>query len=77
MDTKLEERRIPFRRNASSYIGACALGNRDRCTTWFDSFCFVSEQEVSVNRFNVRAVPGRWRARRWAELDLAPVWSNR
>lgn len=46
VDCKLEERNIPFRRNASSYIGACALGNRDRCTTWFDSFTFTREEDV-------------------------------
>jgi len=50
VNCKLEEKGIPFRRNGSSYIGACALGNRDRCTTWFDSFRFITEEEVLSNR---------------------------
>lgn len=43
MDDKLQQRHIPFRRESSSFIGACALGNRDKCTTWFDSISFVKE----------------------------------
>mmetsp|Transcript_13318 Transcript_13318/g.35535 ORF Transcript_13318/g.35535 Transcript_13318/m.35535 type:complete len:576 (+) Transcript_13318:113-1840(+) len=50
VNCKLEQCDIPFRRPSSSYIGACALGNRDRCTTWFDSFSFIHEGEVSTNR---------------------------
>jgi len=37
---------IPFRRESSSYIGACALGNRDKCTTWFDCIQFVTELPI-------------------------------
>lgn len=44
VDRTLQQRQIPFRRESSSFIGACALGNRDRCTTWFDSFCFMREE---------------------------------
>lgn len=47
VNCKLEKSAIPFRRPTSAYIGACALGNRDRCTTWFDSFAFTQEEELS------------------------------
>lgn len=53
VNCKLEECAIPFRRTSSSYIGACALGNRDRCTTWFDSFRFISEEELPPNRLSM------------------------
>ena len=43
VDRALQQRHIPFRRDTSSFIGACALGNRDKCTTWFDSIRFVRE----------------------------------
>mmetsp|Transcript_4603 Transcript_4603/g.11213 ORF Transcript_4603/g.11213 Transcript_4603/m.11213 type:complete len:540 (+) Transcript_4603:63-1682(+) len=43
VDGALQQRQIPFRRPTSSFIGACALGNRDKCTTWFDSIVFVKE----------------------------------
>ena len=46
VDHSLQQRHIPFRREASSHIGACALGNRDRCTTWFDSIRFVREKQL-------------------------------
>eukprot|EP00966_Prymnesium_polylepis_P285673 6598920-Prymnesium_polylepis.1 len=29
VDEALQQRHIPFRRESSSFIGACALGNRD------------------------------------------------
>jgi len=47
VNCKLEQSKIPFRRPTSAYIGACALGNRDRCTTWFDSFSFTTEDVVA------------------------------
>ncbi len=31
VDHQLQQRSIPFRRETSCFIGACALGNRDRC----------------------------------------------
>ena len=46
VDHVLQQRHIPFRRGTSSFIGACALGNRDRCTTWFDSIEFVTEVQL-------------------------------
>lgn len=56
VDGKLLQRSVPFRREASNFIGACALGNRDRCTTWFDSIRFV--QETTLNRVAVSIVDG-------------------
>lgn len=46
VDGKLLQQHVPFRREVSSFIGACALGNRDQCTTWFDSICFVHERTL-------------------------------
>ena len=46
VDQVLQQRNIPFRRETSNYIGACALGNRDKCTTWFDSIRFVRETRL-------------------------------
>ena len=46
VDHVLQQRHIPFRRGTSSFIGACALGNRDRCTTWFDSIEFTTEVQL-------------------------------
>eukprot|EP00908_Phaeocystis_cordata_P025286 Transcript_7738.p1 GENE.Transcript_7738~~Transcript_7738.p1 ORF type:complete len:543 (+),score=218.20 Transcript_7738:122-1750(+) len=46
VDRMVQQRHIPFRRGTSSYIGACALGNRDRCTTWFDSVEFCTEAQL-------------------------------
>ena len=46
VDHQLQQRSIPFRRETSCFIGACALGNRDRCTTWFDSIKFVRETKL-------------------------------
>mmetsp|Transcript_10653 Transcript_10653/g.27658 ORF Transcript_10653/g.27658 Transcript_10653/m.27658 type:complete len:575 (+) Transcript_10653:126-1850(+) len=63
VNCKLEECAIPFRRTASSYIGACALGNRDRCTTWFDSFRFITEEELPSNKLSM--IDGRLSA--WCE----------
>ena len=56
----LQKRHIPFRRDTSSFIGACALGNRDKCTTWFDSITFV--QEVTLFRRDFFASGGEVRA---------------
>lgn len=53
VDKKLLMRHVPFRREVSSYIGACALGNRDRCTTWFDNICFVQETTLLSHRVSV------------------------
>ena len=58
-------RHIPFRRGTSSYIGACALGNRDRCTTWFDSVEFATE--VQLGHAEVQAAAGH------AEAWLGPL----
>ena len=58
-------RHIPFRRGTSSFIGACALGNRDRCTTWFDSVEFVTE--VELGHAEVQAAAGH------AEAWLGPL----
>mmetsp|Transcript_17262 Transcript_17262/g.50146 ORF Transcript_17262/g.50146 Transcript_17262/m.50146 type:complete len:573 (-) Transcript_17262:270-1988(-) len=57
VNCKLEEPAVPFRRTSSNYIGACALGNRDQCTTWFESFSFIQEEDVKVHRTNL--VDGR------------------
>ena len=38
-------------------LGACALGNRDKCTTWFDSIKFV--RETRLFRCEVIAQSGR------------------
>ena len=46
VDGIVQQRHIPFRRETSCYIGACALGNRDKCTTWFDSIKFVRESRL-------------------------------
>ena len=46
VDHQCQQRHIHFRRETSGFIGACALGNRDRCTTWFDSIKFVKENEI-------------------------------
>jgi hypothetical protein len=46
VDGVLQQRHIPFRRETSCFIGACALGNRDKCTTWFDSIKFVQEAQL-------------------------------
>ena len=46
VDHCLQQRHIPFRRETSCFIGACALGNRDKCTTWFDSIKFVRETRL-------------------------------
>ena len=54
MDYKLQQPSIPFRRESSSYIGACALGNRDKCTTWFDSIRFVKEDTLFRTTGNVQ-----------------------
>ena len=48
VDQQLQQRHIPFRRETSCYIGACALGNRDKCTTWFDSIRYVCETPLAV-----------------------------
>jgi len=56
VDDALQQQHIPFRRESSSFIGACALGNRDRCTTWFDSISFV--KEVVLFRNTVAAQAG-------------------
>jgi len=34
VDSVLQKRHIPFRRDTSSFIGACALGNRDKSKPW-------------------------------------------
>ena len=60
VDSVLQKRHIPFRRDTSSFIGACALGNRDKCTTWFDSITFV--QEVTLFRRDFFASGGEVRA---------------
>jgi hypothetical protein len=54
---QLQQRHIPFRRETSNYIGACALGNRDKCTTWFDSIKFV--RETRLFRCEVLAESGK------------------
>jgi len=46
VDGQLQQRSVPFRRETSAFIGACALGNRDKCTTWFDSIQFVRETRL-------------------------------
>jgi len=46
VDHALQQGQIPFRRETSNFIGACALGNRDKCTTWFDSISFVRETRL-------------------------------
>ncbi len=43
VDGALQQSEVPFRRDTSAFIGACALGNRDKCTTWFDRIEFVQE----------------------------------
>lgn len=54
VDGKLLQAQVPFRREVSSFIGACALGNRDQCTTWFDSIRFVEEITLESVRVAVR-----------------------
>jgi hypothetical protein len=61
VDHALQQRHIPFRRETSNFIGACALGNRDRCTTWFDSIRFVRETRL-------------WRAEISAQGGAAEAW---
>ena len=53
---KLQKRHIPFRRDTSSFIGACALGNRDKCTTWFDSVEFATEVQPGPRRVAARTI---------------------
>ena len=65
VDHMLQQRHIPFRRGTSSFIGACALGNRDRCTTWFDSVEFATE--VQLGHAEVQAATGH------AEAWLGPL----
>jgi len=65
VDHMLQQRQIPFRRETSSFIGACALGNRDRCTTWFDSIKFV--KEMTLMQTTVASVGGE------AEVWLGPL----
>ena len=60
VDRQLQQRHIAFRRETSSFIGACALGNRDRCTTWFDSIRFV--KEAPLMQVVVSAADGEARA---------------
>ena len=55
VDGKLLQQGVPFRREVSSFIGACALGNRDQCTTWFDSIRFVQETTLERVQLTVRA----------------------
>ena len=57
VDHALQQRHIPFRRETSCYIGTCALGNRDKCTTWFDSIKFVRESRLF--RVDVTARAGK------------------
>lgn len=61
VDGNLQQRYIPFRRETSSFIGSCALGNRDRCTTWFDSVKFNKE----VTLFEVESVVQEGVAEAW------------
>ena len=56
VDHVLQQRHIPFRREGSGFIGACALGNRDKCTTWFDSIKF--NREIQHFRAEVSARAG-------------------
>lgn len=72
VNCKLEERSIPFRRTSSSFIGACALGNRDTCTTWFDTFTFTHEEDVCINQLPL--VEGR--AAGWCAPSMRdhPIW---
>jgi hypothetical protein len=46
VDHTLQQRHIPFRRETSCFIGACALGNRDKCTT----YARAREEERVVSR---------------------------
>jgi len=61
VDGRLCQRQIPFRRETSSFIGACALGNRDVCTTWFDSIQFVKEMPL----FSATVSPSEGVAEAW------------
>ncbi len=55
VDRVLQQRHIPFRRETSNYIGACALGNRDTCTTWFDSIRFIRETRLYTTKVTASA----------------------
>uniref|UniRef100_A0A7S4BM30 BTB domain-containing protein n=1 Tax=Chrysotila carterae TaxID=13221 RepID=A0A7S4BM30_CHRCT len=72
VDRRLQQRHIPFRRDTSSFIGACALGNRDRCTTWFDSIEFVKETQL----FTTTVGAGSYAPGGTLEVWLGPLRDN-
>lgn len=51
---------IPFRRESSSFISCCALGNRDNCVTWFDNFEFAQHKQLPNATLELRMQDGMY-----------------